>query len=69
MISFKPFFGYLAEKKIPISQCAKMCDVPMYSLRAMKEGKVNIKILNRLCCVLGLNIKDIMRYEDVDNEN
>lgn len=65
MISLKPFFGYLAEHQISLKKASTMMGIKESSLYQTKfYNRISQSLLDRICSTFGLEIKDVIRYEE-----
>ena len=65
MITFKPLFGYLAEHHITLTDLSEMTDITVTTLTRMKKtGSFSRNTLDKICSVLKIDIRDVMRYDD-----
>lgn len=65
MISMKPFFCYLAKNRISKKDACKMTGISYPTMLKMhRENSFNASIVDKICSSFGINIKDVMRYEE-----
>lgn len=66
MISYKPFFQTMKERKVSSYELAKR-GFPRSTYYAIKQGKsITTNTVNQLCSILHCNVSDIMEY--IENE-
>lgn len=64
MITLKPLFGYLAERKMNMTDLARLLGVTPASIHRMHRlNCFNTTMIDRICSTLDIGIKDVMRWE------
>lgn len=63
-ITAKPFFGYLAERRISIKKCSDTTGISNNSLTNFKKtGFISRNLLDVICRTYGLKIEEVVRFD------
>ena len=64
MITYEPFRVYIAVNNIKKKDIMKKTGLSASTMSKLKHDKyVSLEIIDRLCCALKLDIKDIVNYK------
>ena len=68
MISYRPFFNTLIEKKITEYELIFKHGISANTIHRIKNGKaITTTTLDTLCFILDCNVSDIIKYEPSDD--
>lgn len=65
MITYEPFRGYVAANNIKKKDIMQKTGISSSTMSKLKHDQyVSLEIIDRLCKILNIDIKDIVRYKD-----
>lgn len=68
MISAKPLFGYIAYHGITRKELSEKTGISMAVITKMyRRNEFTLRTVDRICTCLNLEIKDVLRYEEVQD--
>ena len=69
MVTLKPLYGFLAYHRISLKELADKTGISYQRLMTMRrDNTFTLKSVDKICHALNLNIKDVMRYEETEND-
>lgn len=67
MITFKPFFGYMAYHRINKNELVKKVGLTKTAIKKMSKGiitsGINTDDIDKICSTFDLSIKEVMRFD------